>query len=132
MKIRWTRQSLRLRISPSEMSRLLAGEEITETLMVSSIGGKSWSATLAPAMETGLELEKGSLRLTLSPSDRERLVAPEVEGVYFETRESPSLRYYVEKDFPCAHPGPPEAKELPEETFAPPKGFKERHGAASE
>lgn len=114
------------------MDRLLGGGDITETLMLSPVGGECWSATLAPATETSLGLENNSLRLTLSPSDRTRLAVPETEGVYFETTGQMSVRYYVEKDFPCAHPGAPEAKEPPAETFAPPPGFKERHNAACE
>lgn len=131
MKIRWTRQSLRLRISPSEMARLLDGGEITETLFLpGGACGAGWSATLAPAHETGFQVDKGCLRLTLSNCDLIRLAVPEAEGVYFETLENPPVRYYVEKDFPCVHPGAPEAKEPAFETFAPPPGFKERHNAA--
>lgn len=137
MKVRWTGQSVRLRISPSELDCLLRGGDVIETLLLPY--GGSWSATLAVAddatgsgevREPGLALEDGNLRLTLSPSELARLAAPEAEGVYFETAgQQPSVRYYVEKDFPCAHPGAPEAREPPAETFAPPPGFKERHGA---
>ena len=126
MKIRWTGHSVRLRISPSELDRLLAGGAVTETLTLP--GGGRWSAVLVPADETGLGLEDGSLRFALGPDARARLAAPDAEGVYFHTDGEPPLRYFVEKDFPCAHPGAPEAQEPPYETFAPPPGFKERQG----
>ena len=125
MKIRWTSHSVRLRISPSELDRLLSGGAVTETLTLP--GGGGWSAALVPADKTGLRLAAGCLCLSLAPDARAQLAAPDAEGVYFQTDGAPSLRYFVEKDFPCAHPGAPEAHEPPSETFAPPPGFKERH-----
>jgi hypothetical protein len=36
------------------------------------------------------------------------------------------LRFYIEKDFPCAHPRAGEAEEAPTPTFTPPPGFEAR------
>jgi hypothetical protein len=125
MKIRWTRHSLRLRISPSEMDVVLGGGDVSEVLALPGVGGR-WSASLAAGDETGIALENGSLRLTLSRQDRARLAVPDAEGVYFETEGETPVGYYVEKDFPCAHPRAAEAAEPPSETFAAPPGFEER------
>lgn len=120
MKVRWTRGSLRLRITPAELEELLAGRGATERL---ELPGGSWTVRLAPADATGVALDGGELRFGLGPDDRARLGEPEREGVYFAV---PGLRYLVEKDFPCAHPRTGEAAEAATETFAPPPGFVER------
>ena len=122
MKVRWSRDSIRLRITPSEMAPLLAGESVAETLVFP--GGASWSVQLAPNTDTELVSEKAAVRLHLSPEDRQRLAAPDTEGVYFQTENG--LRYFVEKDFPCAHPRAAEASEAITETFDAPTGFEER------
>lgn len=125
MKIRWRGGSVRFRITPSELAALLRGERVEEEL---ALPGGGWLAMILPGAEaTHLNFARGDLQLGLSEADRARLAAPDTEGVYFETSGETPLRYYIEKDFPCAHPGAPEAKETPAETFAPPPGFKERH-----
>jgi hypothetical protein len=122
MKVRWNRSSVRLRLTPSELATLMHGETVTETLGLP--GGASWSVALAAAEATGLSSEGNTARLHLSPEDRQRLAAPDAEGVYFQIEDG--LRYWVEKDFPCAHPRAAEASEPVTETFAPPGGFEER------
>ena len=121
MKIRWRRGSVRFRISPPEMEAIQQGESVSEVL---AFPGGVWRATIAPgALTRLLGDEDGGLTLWLAPEDRERLFAPETEGIYFE---GDVLRYYLEKDFPCVHPRPREAQES-SETFAPPPGFAARH-----
>ena len=126
MKVRWTRNSVRLRITPSELDALLRGERVEEEL---EYPGGGWLAMILPgASTTELHFARGDLQIALADADRARLSAPDVEGVYFENRDGETpIRYYIEKDFPCAHPGAPEAREPRTETFAPPPGFKERH-----
>jgi hypothetical protein len=46
--------------------------------------------------------------------------------------ETPPIRYFVEKDFPCVHPRPVDAMGEPSETFAPPPGFGVRKATESE
>ena len=122
MKIRWNRTGVRFRITPSELDALVRSEAIHEELM---LPGGNWRAAILPGGDaTRISLNEGCLRLLLAPADRDRLAAPETEGVYFtmETDDParPLLRYYVEKDFPCAHPRPAEAAEPPSETFPAP------------
>ncbi|MBV9470020.1 MAG: hypothetical protein JOZ57_12340 [Abitibacteriaceae bacterium] len=123
--MRWTHNSLRLRISPSELAQLQQGEIVTETLMLSPDG--SWSAIIQPdSALTNLILAAGTLRFLLAPSDLERLSVPETEGVYFTTASEPPVRYFIEKDFPCIHPRADGAQEPATETFAPPADFAQR------
>jgi hypothetical protein len=122
MKVRWNRSSVRLRLTPSELASLLRGETVTETLELP--GGASWSVQLASEAVTCLTSIGNSARLHLSPEDRQRLAAPDAEGVYFQIEDG--LRYWVEKDFPCAHPRAAEASEPTTETFDAPDGFEQR------
>ncbi len=125
MKIRWTQNSARFRITPTELKTLLAGSPITEAL---HLPGGMWTAEVAPSPNpTSIDLNpSGRLRLTLSPADLARLNDPNEEGVYFSTNSSTLFTYFIEKDFPCAHPRSAEAAEPECETFQPPKGFESK------
>ena len=125
MKVRWTSVGVRLRITPTELAALRQGACLAESLDVG--GAIVWSVELCSGGETRLVGEPGKLALTLSAGDIDRLAEPATEGVYFEAAGAAPLRYYVEKDFPCAHPGAPEANEPRSETFPAPDGFKRRH-----
>lgn len=121
MKVRWTRDSLRLRITPTEMAALGAGE--AATLALGFPGGHIWTITLGPgAGATGLNSGDQGVFLSLSAADLSALARPEAEGVYFQTDGPQPLRYYIEKDYPCVHPRTGEAGEAASETFAAPEG----------
>jgi hypothetical protein len=122
MKVRWTKNSLRMRITPVELSELTAGRAIEETL-----GPGFWQVLVGIGEEAGLYLETLTARVELSANDVTELAKPECEGVYFRSDHEPPIRFYVEKDFPCAHPRPEGAAEPESETFSAPKGFKARH-----
>ena len=131
MKVRWTRGSVRLRITPTELKALERGASVREEFTLP--GGGTWGAAIQPgAPETGLTLKRGELRFSLSDADRDRLLAPDAEGVYFhrEDAQGVGVRYFIEKDFPCAHPRAAEAGEPAAETFAAPEGFLDRKTAA--
>lgn len=124
MKVRWRENSLRLRITPEELATLQAGSAVTETALFP--GG--WETTLCLSDASALlAQEPGALLLTLSPAALTELAQPETEGVYFTTEH---YQFFVEKDFPCAHPRPSAAQESTT-TFAPPEGFAERHKVVS-
>jgi hypothetical protein len=128
MKVRWTSESIRFRITPGELDQLRAGEGIRTLLRVP---GGSWQAAIVPATQgtpTALcGAGPGSFTVSLASPDLDRLCDPTAEGVYFCTPdEETPVRYFIEKDFPCVHPRPVEAPEETE-TFAPPPGFAERH-----
>lgn len=124
MKLRWTRHSIRFRITPSELESLVKQQSVRESL---ALPGGAWVAALVPGeFETTLAMTGNELRLTLSVQDCARLADAENEGVYFETEAEPPLHYYVEKDFPCVHPRASEAADLPTETFIAPEDFAQR------
>ena len=112
MKIRWNKNSVRLRITPSELAALQRDKNISETL---EFGNGYWGATVAVGDKTHFWLEKMMLQISLSEADLQRLVAPDTEGVYFVTGGPPEapepIKYFIEKDFPCAHPRAGEAQE---------------------
>src|SRR5262245_58096247 len=122
MKVRWTSDSLRLRITPGELAALERGEPVSEGLAFA--GGGEWSVLLDPtAAEPEVAWTRGVVRVGVAPADVRRLAAPDVEGVY---RHQADLRLLVEKDFPCAHPHAPEAEEPVTERFPPTPAFLER------
>jgi len=122
MKVRWSRDSLRLRVTPMELATITRGEGVGEALCLP--GGAFWRVAVRAGVQTALVSEENAVHVVLSAGDRKRLAAPDAEGVYFQTPDG--LRYYVEKDFPCAHPRAVEALEPATETFAAPQGFEER------
>ena len=126
MKIRWTQNSARFRITPKELDAITKGETIDETLIL--LNGKGWRAAIASAAQTALSFQDGTLLVELSERDRQQLAEPDREGVYFAD-DAAGLRYFIEKDFPCAHPRAADALEPESETFAPPPGFEERKNA---
>lgn len=132
MKVRWTAESVRFRITPTELGQLERGEPVHTAL---SLPGGGWSATVRPdpGGETHLCSEDpGSLSLYLSSVDVSHLADPSAEGVYFRCplgANPEGLRYYIEKDFPCIHPRPVEAEEQTE-TFTAPSHFVERERTA--
>ncbi len=125
MKVRWTSESLRLRITPPELDALELGEPVRAALTVP--GGAAWRVVLLLTDgPTGLTSDKGEVRFFLSSADGERLAQPDTEGVYFKTETEPPLRFFVEKDFPCAHPRLVDALEAQAETFTPTPEFEAR------
>jgi|ERR1700730_9125287 hypothetical protein len=131
MKVRWTKESLRLRITPSELQMILDGKPVGERLELS--GGPGWEAAIVSgANATELAWVGNVMQLNLSQADCQRLAARDAEGIYFRREGSASLRYFVEKDFPCAHPRVADAMETPADTFDPPADFESRKAGGDE
>jgi hypothetical protein len=119
MKVRWTDGRLRVRISPSELATLGRGGELVEQL-----ASGSWSLALIVGEATGIDLGSGRVVVCVDRRDIEALEHPTREGIYFRRGD---LMYYIEKDYPCAHPRPAGAGEPEAETFPAPEAFYERH-----
>ena len=135
MKIRWNRNSLRLRITPTELLALGNGRPVIEELCLPGFAASSWRIVVEVGSgTTDLRQEAESLCLHLSASDYGLLTEPDREGVYFTgEHDQKRFAYYLEKDYPCAHPRASEVQALTqahgfltEETFAMPAGFVER------
>jgi hypothetical protein len=130
MKIRWNSKSVRLRISPSELETLQRRETVVEVM---EFGNGSWEAYLSVGEETQFWIEKMMLQISISGSALHELADPKNEGVYFVTGGPPQaphpIKYFIEKDFPCAHPRTSQAEEKAE-TFAPTREFESRKNTA--
>lgn len=122
MKIRWTQNSVRLRITPTELAEVSRGETVQEALTFP--GAMRWQVCLQAANDTQIASDDRVITISLSPADRNKLGLPEVEGVYFQAEGG--LRYFVEKDYPCVHPSAAEAQETVTETFNVPQDFEKR------
>jgi hypothetical protein len=139
MKVRWTTGSVRFRITPGELAALQRGEAVTIALPLGG-GASGWRATLLPEAGGDGAVSRlcgegdGALVMRLAAADVARLAEPSAEGIYFRAplgEDSEGLRFFVEKDFPCVHPRPPETQEADAETFTPPPGFARRHGGGT-
>jgi len=126
MKVRWTKQSVRLRITPGELMQLQREQVVGEAFSCS--GALGWQVLVVPLPHvssdaTSLSMQNGVLTFALSSTDLVKLGEPQREGVYFSQDE---IRFYIEKDFPCAHPRAGESEETPTPTFNAPQGFEDR------
>ena len=125
VKIRWSRSSLRLRITPRELQALQHGDPVMEELVIP--GGGSWSAEIRPrSAESTFSLDQGKLCFFLSAVDLHKLSEPNAEGVYLHWKNQTGLIYFIEKDFPCAHPRAGDTLEPATETFEPTPDFEAR------
>jgi hypothetical protein len=128
MKVRWTENSIRVRITPSELEAVEEGDSksICSSLYVRGI--PFWTViVLSHDGLTTLDFdgETSTVTISLGPDDTKDLCIPDAEGIYLEDAAT-NIRYYIEKDFPCAHPRAVEVLEPKTETFDPPAGFMER------
>jgi hypothetical protein len=129
MKVRWTGESLRLRITPTELAGLLMGSEVRVDLALP--GGGGWSVSLSPGARVPALRSRGThVELRIPAADVELLSEGDREGVYFTPAGGHRTRWYVEKDFPCAHPHAKEACESETERFTPTETYLRRKSAA--
>ena len=124
MKIRWNQNSIRYRITPTELKALHDGLEVSESL---ALPGGSWDACLRIGQTSSLTMDSNQIVISLSPADQLKLEEIGEEGVYFKT--SNGVRYFIEKDFPCAHPHNEQACEEESERFTPTAEFERRKAA---
>lgn len=91
MKIQWSEQNLRVRITPEDLSRLERSVYPLERLY---FPGGAWSFTLERGKFTTLEMRGETLIFSLSESDFLKLLEPDREGLYF----SGVVEFCIEKD----------------------------------
>ena len=103
MKLRINGNSMRLRVSPSEMARLLQSGRIDETIHF----GPEADAKLTYALEHAPDADKMTLRripqevaIVISTKDAQRWASGEQVGMY-GTADAGQLKLVVEKDFAC-------------------------------
>jgi hypothetical protein len=125
MKVRWTSESLRLRITPTELATLLTGEVVRVDVLLP--GGGGWSLRLTSGMPASTLRSDGThVEACVTAADIELLADGGREGVYFPATPRHPVRWYVEKDFPCAHPHAKEACETETERFVPTESYLRR------
>ena len=126
MKVRWTGDSVRLRITPSELAALERGE--VQRQEITFPGGNGWAVRVEPdGPPLGLRWVEGVLLIHLSRADVERLAEVDREGIYLvDGSTPPAIRLLIEKDFPCAHPHSEEAAEPETERFRPTPAYQIR------
>ena len=129
MKVRWTENSIRLRITPSELEALENNQIVREAV---KLAGGSWTARILPGCaHTDFGLVDGDLLVYLSTADLNGLSAPQEEGVYFtsEAAGNQGISVCIEKDFPCAHPRQSAVPEPASECFSPTENYLKRQSA---
>jgi hypothetical protein len=105
MKLRFRKNSLRLRVNRPEVEMLAAGRELAER--VAFAGGATLDYILTPSQgaRTGAEFDGKSIRVTAPLGEWAR--GAEI-GFYFDVE--PGLKVAVEKDLECVD-GPEDEKD---------------------
>jgi hypothetical protein len=92
---------------------LRAGEDVIEA---PTFPGLCWVAKIRYSNgRPALAADGADLIVFLDSESINTLISPVSEGVYFKTDSG--FRFFVEKDFPCAHPHSPDAEEESTERF---------------
>jgi hypothetical protein len=109
MKLRIKGESLRLRVSRSDLERLMRDGRIEESIHFGSLPGAQWTYALElDAHESAISMRyAGSeVAVILSNSEAKNWVDTDAVGIYGEVRGGAgSLELIVEKDFACLDRG---------------------------
>jgi hypothetical protein len=121
MKLRIKGDSLRLRVSRSELERIFEGGRVQETIHFAAAREAKFTYALAIARQTApvrVSYESQTVTVLLSDSEARQWRKPSEVGVYTTIAVDPeiSLEVSIEKDFACLDRGAEEN----EDTFANP------------
>ena len=120
MKLRIKGDSLRLRIAPSEMARLLEGGRVEETIHFGAGRDECLTYALeheANADSLGVRYEAGRVTVVLPSADARDWAGGDAVGVYGAVNAGAArLEIAVEKDWACLDKGEAENRD----TFANP------------
>jgi hypothetical protein len=105
MKLRFRKNSLRLRVNQQEAALLAAGEELAEHIAFAGGATLSYVLRSSPNVSATAEFDGKVIRVT-APLEKWAL-APDI-GYYFEVE--PRLKVAIEKDLECVD-GPEEEKD---------------------
>jgi hypothetical protein len=100
MKLRFHSNSLRLRLSQSEVARLAGGDSVEETVTFAPGKTLIYSIESGSGEEIAASFEDGRIRVTLPRARAKQWVLSDEAGI--EGSSGP-LRVLVEKDFQCIH-----------------------------
>jgi hypothetical protein len=96
MKLRFRKNSLRLRVNRLEVEKLAAGQELSETISFAGGTALEYSLMSSPAAPWAAQFDGKAIRVTAPLDDWAR--GSEI-GFYFEVE--PGLKVAVEKDLEC-------------------------------
>lgn len=114
---------LRLRITPSELESLSEGKTVSEFLA----DDNGWRVSLEIGAAAQFLIDGAAVRILIAKSDVSALAEPDREGIYFDADQQGGVKFFIEKDFACAHPRPANGFDPETDTFPSPPGFKSRH-----
>ncbi|PYT15157.1 MAG: hypothetical protein DMG59_14725 [Acidobacteria bacterium] len=100
MKLRLHSNTLRLRLSQSEVSRLAESGQVQETITFAPGQTFSYSIEARPEAEVGALLESNRVRIVLPAAVAKNWMESDQTGVEGSTA---TLRVVVEKDYQCLH-----------------------------
>jgi uncharacterized protein DUF7009 len=105
MKLRIKGESLRLRVSRSDLERLMQESRIDETIHFGSLPNEKWTYALELGAKEGalsIRYAANEVAVILSNSEAKNWVDTDAVGVYGEVEGGAgSLELIVEKDFAC-------------------------------
>ncbi len=101
MKLRFHSNSLRLRLSQSDVARLAGGDSVEEAVTFAPGQTLIYSIESGAGDEIAASFENGRIRVTLPSAPARRWIESDEAGI---EGLSGSLRVLVEKDFQCIHP----------------------------
>jgi hypothetical protein len=110
MKLRFHGNSLRLRLSQSEVARLAETGKVEETITFAPEVNLSYSIETRPSGAVAATLEGSHIRVLLPADLSKTWIESGQTGIEGGTE---SLRVLIEKDFQCLHHGSDDADAFP-------------------
>lgn len=122
MKLRINGDSLRLRVSRSELARFISGERVEETIRFTASPDARLTYALEPARQSApvsIGYEPQCVSVSVSEEQAQTWAREDEVGIYasLSTGDGRSLKVIIEKDFACLDRGDEENTD----TFANPQ-----------
>jgi len=105
MKLRIRENTLRIRLTQSEIKNIEEGLEVSSYLLFPNNGKLSYRITSHNNPLTTLNYFENTIQIMLGELDRETLCDPSAVGVQnMHSTKGDDLSLLIEKDFNCLHP----------------------------
>ena len=105
MKLRIRAQTLRIRISPTELEQVRQKEKIESSIHFPNGSTLSYSLEASDQEDTKIIFEDTVIAIRLSPTDIETITDDANVGIQsMHTTAHGALDLLIEKDFTCLHP----------------------------
>lgn len=110
MKLRFNENSLRLRLSQTDVARLKQEGRVEHTIFFTPRQTLIYSIEAATVAQIGASFEDGRIRVVAPSSVVQAWVDGDEVGI---EDPGPPLRVLIEKDFQCVHPSSEDADNFP-------------------